>query len=77
MYFIGHNQSEFKYLTRVTALKPQYFIIKQPIYADLRKDFCNGFTYLQLGRDFINILLFKYMSFYDDPPHNFSQFLLL
>jgi len=26
-------------------------------------DHPNGFTYLQLGRDFINLFLFKYMTF--------------
>jgi len=41
----------------------------------LRYDLPNGFTYLQLGRNFINLFLFKYMPFYDDPPHNISQFL--
>jgi len=29
----------------------------------LRYDLPNGFTYLQLGRDFINLFLFKYMPF--------------
>ena len=29
----------------------------------LRYDLPNGFTYLQLGRDFINHFLFKYMAF--------------
>jgi len=29
----------------------------------LRYDLSNGFTYLQLGRDFINLFLFKYMPF--------------
>ena len=30
---------------------------------DLTYDHPNGFTYLQLGRDFINRFLFKYMAF--------------
>jgi len=30
---------------------------------DLTYDHPNGFTYLQLGRDFINLFLFKYMAF--------------
>jgi len=29
----------------------------------LTYDHPNGFTYLQLGRDFINLFLFKYMAF--------------
>jgi len=29
----------------------------------LTYDHHNGFTYLQLGRDFINLFLFKYMAF--------------
>ena len=29
----------------------------------LRYDLPNGLTYLQLGRDFINLFLFKYMPF--------------
>ena len=29
----------------------------------LRYNLPNGFTYLQLGRDFINLLLLKYMPF--------------
>ena len=29
----------------------------------LRYDLPNRFTYLQLGRDFINFVLFKYMPF--------------
>jgi len=29
----------------------------------LTYDHPNGFTYLQLGRDFINLFLFKYMPF--------------
>jgi len=29
----------------------------------LRQDLCNGFTYLQRGRYFINLFLFKYMPF--------------
>ena len=41
----------------------------------LRYDLPNGFTDLQLGRDFINLFLFKYMPFQDDPPNNFSLFL--
>jgi len=31
--------------------------------ARLTYDHPNGFTYLQLGRDFINLFLFKYMAF--------------
>jgi len=30
---------------------------------ELTYDHPNGFTYLQLGRDFINLFLFKYMAF--------------
>jgi len=48
---------------------------KQVSHAHLRYDLPNGFTYLQLGRDFIHLFLFKYMPFKDDPPHTFSQFL--
>jgi len=35
------------------------------LYVDLylRYDLPNGFTYLQLGRNFINLFLFKYMPF--------------
>jgi len=29
----------------------------------LRYDLPNGFTYLQLGRDFINLFVFKYIPF--------------
>ena len=29
----------------------------------LRQDLCNGFTYLQRGRYFIKLFLFKYMPF--------------
>ena len=29
----------------------------------LRYDLPNGFTYLQLGRDFINLFLIKYIPF--------------
>jgi len=42
----------------------------------LRLQECNGLTYVQLGRGFKNLLLFKFMPFKDDPPHRFSQFLL-
>jgi len=41
----------------------------------LTYDHPNGFTYLQLERDFINHFLLKYVAFSDYPPHNFSQFL--
>jgi len=30
---------------------------------ELRYDLPNAFTYLQLGRDFINLFLFKYLPF--------------
>jgi len=33
------------------------------LFGCLRWDLCNGFTYLQLWRDFINRFLFKYMPF--------------
>jgi len=33
------------------------------MYLMLRYDLPNGFTYLQLGRDFINLFLFKYLPF--------------
>ena len=29
------------------------------------------------GRSLKNFILFKYMPFRDDPPHRFSQFLLI
>jgi len=46
------------------------------LMSSLRLLECNGFTYLKPSRGFKNLLLFKYMSFEDDPPHRFSQFLL-
>ena len=36
-------------------------VVRKPFY--LRYDLPNGFTYLQLGRDFINLFFIKYMPF--------------
>ena len=44
---------------------------------ELRWYICNGCTNLQLGRSLKYLILFKYMPFRDDPPHRFSQFLLI
>ena len=33
------------------------------VYDILTYDHPNGFTYLQQGRDYINLFLFKYMAF--------------
>jgi len=44
---------------KISAMVFQYF----EVTSNLRYDLPNGFTYLQLGRDFINLFLFKYMPF--------------
>jgi len=45
------------------AVQPSNFRELAAVYLTLTYDHPNGFTYLQLGRDAINLLLFKYMAF--------------